>query len=255
MKSTPFFCQPNMRWSHNMIHSHFTLYLRAHDYKKRLSQHPWYGLWMRVKALHHYKVTALGSSVKWPLLYTLSYDKDKNRNILILDVDDQTTMYVLHPRAPMFVYSKLKSSITWKCWTYSLRDKLISDRVTFDMISWKWKYVAQICCLVCSERASLGFLDDSRLIGNMPWPHVDLCHVCSMLVFQLLVVLFLRRGAITNIPPKNLTLCRPLDPITGMHHKPSECLQCKVEWIWAKSGVVLGKHWGVARASYLYVIN
>ena len=244
MKSTPFFCQPNMRWSHNMIHSHFTLYLRANDYIKRLSQHPWYGLWMRVKALHHYKVTTLSSSVKWPLLYTLSYDKDKNRNILILDVDDQTTMYVLHPRAPMFVYSKLKSSITWKCWTYSLRDKLISDRVTFDMISWKWKYVAQICCLVCSERASLGFLDDSRLIGNMPWPHVDLCHVCSMLVFQLMVVLFLRRGAITNIPPKNLTLCKPLDPIlacTINHPNVSNAkwsgFERKAGWFWASIGV------------------
>ena len=33
---------------------------------KRLSQHPWYGLWMRVKGPHHYKVTTLGSCVKWP---------------------------------------------------------------------------------------------------------------------------------------------------------------------------------------------
>ena len=29
-------------------------------------QHPWYGLWMRVKGPHHYKVIALGSCVKWP---------------------------------------------------------------------------------------------------------------------------------------------------------------------------------------------
>jgi hypothetical protein len=40
--------------------------LRACDYIKWLSQHPWYGLWMRVKGPDHYKVTALGSCVKWP---------------------------------------------------------------------------------------------------------------------------------------------------------------------------------------------
>jgi hypothetical protein len=38
---------------------------------------PWYSLWMRVKGPHHYKVTALGSCVKWPLsvspLYWLFY--------------------------------------------------------------------------------------------------------------------------------------------------------------------------------------
>ena len=61
-----FFHQHNMQESHNMVHSHFTLCLRALDYIKRLSQHPWYGLWMRVKGPHHYKVTALGSGVKWP---------------------------------------------------------------------------------------------------------------------------------------------------------------------------------------------
>ena len=43
----------------NMVHSHFTLCLRVREYLKRLSQHPWYGLWMRVKGPHHYKVTAL----------------------------------------------------------------------------------------------------------------------------------------------------------------------------------------------------
>ena len=63
-----FFHQQNMQWSHNMVHSRFTLCLRAQDYIKWLSQHPWYGLWMRVKGLHHYKVTALGSCVKWPLV-------------------------------------------------------------------------------------------------------------------------------------------------------------------------------------------
>ena len=62
-----FFPPTNMQWSHNMVHSHFTLCLRARDYIKRLSQHPWYGLWMRVKGRHHYKVTALGSCVMWPL--------------------------------------------------------------------------------------------------------------------------------------------------------------------------------------------
>ena len=55
-----------MQWSRNMVHSHFTLCLRARDYIQRLSQHPWYGLWMRVKDPHHYKVMALGSCVKWP---------------------------------------------------------------------------------------------------------------------------------------------------------------------------------------------
>ena len=41
-----------MQWSRNMVHSHLTLCLRFHDYLKRLSQHPWYGLWMRVKGPH-----------------------------------------------------------------------------------------------------------------------------------------------------------------------------------------------------------
>ena len=52
-----------MQWSHNMVHSHFTLCLTVRDYIKRLSQHPWYNLWMRVKGPHHYMVTALGSCV------------------------------------------------------------------------------------------------------------------------------------------------------------------------------------------------
>ena len=52
-----------------MVHSHFTLCLRIRDYIKRLSQHPWYGLWMRVKGPHHYKVMALGLCVKWPLTH------------------------------------------------------------------------------------------------------------------------------------------------------------------------------------------
>ena len=54
-----FLYQQSMQWSHNTICSHFTLCLRARDYIKRFSQHPWYGLWMRVKGPHHYKVTAL----------------------------------------------------------------------------------------------------------------------------------------------------------------------------------------------------
>ena len=62
------FGQQNMLRSCNMVHSHFTLCLRAHDYLKHLSQHPWYGLWMRVKGPHHYKVMALGSCVKWPVV-------------------------------------------------------------------------------------------------------------------------------------------------------------------------------------------
>ena len=69
MKPNPplFFRQQNMQWSRNMVHSHFTLCLRVWDYVKRLPQHPWHGLWIRVKGPHHYKVTALGSCVKWPL--------------------------------------------------------------------------------------------------------------------------------------------------------------------------------------------
>ena len=68
MKPNPplFFRQQNMQWARNMVHSHFTLCLRFRDYLKRLSQHPWYGLWMRVKGPHHYKVTTLGLCVKWP---------------------------------------------------------------------------------------------------------------------------------------------------------------------------------------------
>ena len=68
-----------MQWSRNMVYSHFTLCLRAHDYIKRLSQHPWYGFWMRVKDPHHYKVTALDSCVKWP-----SYDHEMNTRIFTL---------------------------------------------------------------------------------------------------------------------------------------------------------------------------
>jgi hypothetical protein len=62
-----FFRQQITQWSRNMVHSHVTLCVRARDYIKRLSQHPWYGLWMRVKVPHHYKETTLGSCVKWPL--------------------------------------------------------------------------------------------------------------------------------------------------------------------------------------------
>jgi hypothetical protein len=62
-----FFRQQNMQWSCNMVYSHFTLSLRTRDYIEWISQHPWYGLWMRVKGPHHYKVTALGSCMKWPL--------------------------------------------------------------------------------------------------------------------------------------------------------------------------------------------
>ena len=62
-----FLHQQNMQWCCNLIHSHFTLCLRACDYIKQLSQHPWYSFWMRVKNPHHCKVTALGSCVEWPL--------------------------------------------------------------------------------------------------------------------------------------------------------------------------------------------
>ena len=61
-----FFRQQYMQWSGNMVHSHFTLCLGARDYMKRLSQHPWYSLWMRIKGSHHYRVTTLSSCVKWP---------------------------------------------------------------------------------------------------------------------------------------------------------------------------------------------
>ena len=66
---TLFFHQQHVQWSRNMAHSHFTQCLRVRDSLKRLSQHPWDGLWMRVKGPHHYTVTALGSRVKWPLSY------------------------------------------------------------------------------------------------------------------------------------------------------------------------------------------
>ena len=50
-KPTPllFFRQQNMQWSCNMIHSHFTLCLKAGEYIKRLSRHSLYSLWTRVK--------------------------------------------------------------------------------------------------------------------------------------------------------------------------------------------------------------
>ena len=54
-----------------MVHSHFTLCMRARDYVKRLSQHPWYNLWMGDKGPHHYKVTALGSCVKSPSILNI----------------------------------------------------------------------------------------------------------------------------------------------------------------------------------------
>ena len=53
-----FFCQHNMQWSRNMVHLSFHTMFEVRDYLKRLSQHLWYGLWMRVKGRHHYKVTA-----------------------------------------------------------------------------------------------------------------------------------------------------------------------------------------------------
>ena len=37
-----FFRQQNMQWSCNMVHSHFTPGVRAREYMKQLSQHPWY---------------------------------------------------------------------------------------------------------------------------------------------------------------------------------------------------------------------
>ena len=63
-----FFRQQNMHWSRNMVHSHFTLFLRVCNFIKQLYQIPWYGLGKRVMGPHHYKVTALGSCVKWPLV-------------------------------------------------------------------------------------------------------------------------------------------------------------------------------------------
>ena len=65
-----FFRQQNMQWPRNMVHSHFTLWLRTLDYIEQLSQHTCYGLWMRVNGPHHYKVMAFGSCVKRPLLFT-----------------------------------------------------------------------------------------------------------------------------------------------------------------------------------------
>ena len=41
--------------------------LSLHTMLRACDQLPGYGLWMRVKGPHHYKVTALGSCVKWPL--------------------------------------------------------------------------------------------------------------------------------------------------------------------------------------------
>ena len=58
--------QQNMQCSCNMVHSYLTLCLRARDFIRRLFHHPWYGLWMKIKGPYHYKVTALGSCVKWP---------------------------------------------------------------------------------------------------------------------------------------------------------------------------------------------
>ena len=79
-------------------------------------------------------------------------------------------MYVLHPRAPML---RIQTEIINNMKVFDfiqivhLKNMLISDRVNFDMISWKWKYWAQICCLLCSERPDLGFLHNSTLIGIM----------------------------------------------------------------------------------------
>ena len=69
MKPNPplHFRQQIMQWSHNMVHSHFILSLRVHDYLKRFPNT--HGtLWMRVKGPHHYKVTALGFCVRWSLV-------------------------------------------------------------------------------------------------------------------------------------------------------------------------------------------
>lgn len=64
--------------------------------------------------------------------------QEENKNIFILDIDDQNKCMYLHQRAPNYIF-ELKSSIISQCLTYSndaLKHKLILDsRVVFDLIS------------------------------------------------------------------------------------------------------------------------
>ena len=56
-----------MQWFRNMVHSYFTLCLRARDcINTAFPNTHGTAIWMRVKGPHHYKVTALASCVKWP---------------------------------------------------------------------------------------------------------------------------------------------------------------------------------------------
>ena len=50
-----------------MVHSCFTLCLRAREYIKRISQNPWYNLWMRVKGPH------TQDWEPWPIHFKHSY--------------------------------------------------------------------------------------------------------------------------------------------------------------------------------------
>ena len=59
------FHQQNMQWSRNMVHPHFTLCLRFHDYLNGFPNTHGTAFGWESKGPHHYKVTALGSCVKW----------------------------------------------------------------------------------------------------------------------------------------------------------------------------------------------
>jgi hypothetical protein len=55
-----------MQWSNNMVHSHFTLYLRTRDYIKRLLPTPMVRLLDESQGSSRVQGHGLGSCVKWP---------------------------------------------------------------------------------------------------------------------------------------------------------------------------------------------
>ena len=74
----------------------------------------------------------------------LSYVKGENENILIRDIDDRSTKYIFASKDTQAVYSNPNLQGIQPTWKVHLKIELKSHRITFDIISLKWKYVAQM---------------------------------------------------------------------------------------------------------------
>ena len=78
----------------------------------------------------------------------MSYVKEKIKNLLILDIDDQNTTYVFIFKGTQAAYLNLSGQQHWDIQPIQkvyLKNKLILDRSIFDIISLKKEYVAQTC--------------------------------------------------------------------------------------------------------------